>query len=76
MTRIFAIRTFLLGALMHRLQKAHSRKTRLKRGGDTEVLSLESVENTDDTIELPTIPPAAAAHFDRAWAQQLLKAKP
>jgi RNA polymerase sigma-70 factor (ECF subfamily) len=69
-----SFRTFLLGALMHRLQKAHSRKTRLKRGGDTEVLSLENVENTDDTIELPTIPPAAAAHFDRAWARQLLKA--
>lgn len=69
-----SFRTFLLGALMHRLQKVSSRKTRLKRGGDTEVLSLDNVDNADDRIDLPTIPPAAAAHFDRAWARQLLKA--
>src|SRR5688572_30479256 len=69
-----SFRTFLLGALMHRLQKAHSRDARLKRGGGAPVVSMEEVENELGAGDLPTVPPAAAAHFDRAWALQMLTA--
>lgn len=59
-------RTFLLGALTHRLQKAHARGTRLKRGGGAEVTSLDEFDNDED---LPQVPPTDSAYFDRAWAR-------
>lgn len=69
-----SFRTFLLGALAHRLQKTHARDTRLKRGGGEQIVSFDEVENESGEAELPTVAPAAAAHFDRAWALQVLAA--
>ena len=63
-------RTFLLGALTHRLQKAHARRARLKRGGGVEVASLDDIDQND--AELANVPPTDAAYFDRAWALGLL----
>ena len=65
-------RTFLLGALTHRLQKAHARGTRLKRGGGAEVGSLDEFEN--DEPDFPRVPPTDSAYFDRAWALRVLSA--
>lgn len=69
-----SFRTFLLGALVHRILKAHAHDARLKRGGGEQIVSLEEVENEPDSTDLPTIAPAAAAQFDRAWAVQVLAA--
>ena len=69
-----SFRTFLLGALAHRLKKAHSHDTRLKRGGGEQIISLEETENDNVANDLPSVPPAAAAHFDRTWALQILVA--
>jgi RNA polymerase sigma factor (sigma-70 family) len=65
-----SFRTFLLGALTHRLQKAHAHRGRLKRGGGAEVASLDDID--DSEAELPNVPPTDAAYFDRAWALGLL----
>jgi RNA polymerase sigma factor (sigma-70 family) len=65
-------RTFLLGALSHRLQKAHAHRARLKRGGGTEVTSLDEFENNEP--DLPRVPPTDSAYFDRAWALRVLSA--
>jgi DNA-directed RNA polymerase specialized sigma24 family protein len=69
-----SFRTFLLGALTHRLQKAHIHGARLKRGGGVAVVSLEAVESENAATEFPTVAPADAAHFDRAWGLRLLAA--
>jgi len=70
-----SFRTFLLGAVMHRLKKARTHQSRLKRGGGTAALSLEEWQENDADAPLPLqIPPADAAHFDRAWAVRLLDA--
>ncbi len=66
-------RTFLLGALTHRLAKAYAHQARLKRGGDSPPVSLE--ETSDGAVQrmmLPSVPPADAAHFDREWAVRVL----
>jgi RNA polymerase sigma-70 factor (ECF subfamily) len=70
-----SFRTFLLGALMHRLQKANSRKNRLKRGGGAAPASLDEMHG-DESHEpaLPHVPPADAAQFDRAWAVRVADA--
>jgi DNA-directed RNA polymerase specialized sigma24 family protein len=68
-------RTFLLGALTHRLAKARSRQTRLKRGGESAPISLEEAEAGDRAGPgLPSVAPAEAAHFDRAWAVRVVGA--
>ena len=69
-----SFRTFLLGALAHRLQKAHTRDSRLKRGGGEQIVSFDEVESESGDADLPTVPPDAAAHFDRAWALHVLTA--
>jgi DNA-directed RNA polymerase specialized sigma24 family protein len=70
-----SFRTFLLGALTHRLQKARSHQNRLKRGGGAALASLDEI-NGDENLELtlPHVPPADAAQFDRAWAVRVLDA--
>jgi RNA polymerase sigma-70 factor (ECF subfamily) len=65
-------RTFLLGALTHRLQKAHAHGTRLKRGGGVAVARLDEVAT--DEADLPQVPPTDSAYFDRAWALRVLSA--
>lgn len=70
-----SFRAFLLGALAHRLQKAHDRRLRLKRGGGATPESLDQLGEMDG--ESPAsflVPPADAAHFDRAWGVRLLEA--
>jgi RNA polymerase sigma factor (sigma-70 family) len=69
-----SFRTFLLGALANRLKKAHAHDTRLKRGGGEQIVSLDDAENDQLAVDLPTVPPAAAAHFDRTWALQVVAA--
>jgi RNA polymerase sigma-70 factor (ECF subfamily) len=69
-----SFRTFLLGALANRLKKAHTRDTRLKRGGGEQIVSLEGAEKESVADDLFTVPPVAVAHFDRAWALQVLAA--
>ena len=59
-----------VGALTHRLQKAHAHRARLKRGGGVEVASLDDIDQND--AELANVPPTDAAYFDRAWALGLL----
>lgn len=70
-----SFRTFLLGALTHRLQKARSHQNRLKRGGGAALASLDEI-NSDETHELALhhVQPADAAQFDRAWAVRVLDA--
>lgn len=70
-----SFRTFLLGALTHRLQKARSHQARLKRGGGIAPASLDEL-NGDENHEptLPHVLPADATQFDRAWAVRLLDA--
>lgn len=70
-----SFRAFLLGALSHRLQKAHDRRLRLKRGGGTTPESLDELGDMDG--QSPSsflVAPADAAHFDRAWGVRLLEA--
>jgi DNA-directed RNA polymerase specialized sigma24 family protein len=69
-----SFRTFLLGALAHRLLKAHAHGMRLKRGGGAPVVSLEEAESDGSSPGLPSVPPADAAYFDRTWALQVLTA--
>lgn len=70
-----SFRTFLLGAVMHRLQKARIHQCRLKRGGGAPSVSFEEWRENDAEAPLPfQIPPADAAYFDRAWAVRLLDA--
>ncbi len=66
-------RTFLLGALTHRLAKARAHQMRLKRGGETPPISLEEAsDGAGDGMALPSVLPAEAAHFDREWAIRVL----
>jgi RNA polymerase sigma factor (sigma-70 family) len=65
-------RTFLLGALTNRLQKARAHRNRLKRGGGAEVTSLDEFENNEP--DFPRVPPTDSAYFDRAWALRVLSA--
>lgn len=67
-----SFRTFLLGALAHRLQKAHAHRTRLKRGGGDQPASLDEVVENDGDSNLPSVPPVDAAYFDRTWAHRVL----
>lgn len=68
-------RTFLLGALAHRLAKARAHQTRLKRGGDSPAISLEETGGGEGGgAVLPSVPPVEAAHFDREWALRVLGA--
>jgi DNA-directed RNA polymerase specialized sigma24 family protein len=70
-----SFRTFLLGALSHRLQKAHVREGRLKRGGGAVQVNLEDAERDEsESAEFPVVPPMDAAHFDRAWAVRMVTA--
>jgi len=66
-------RTFLLGALVHRLAKARAHRDRLKRGGGTEIVGFEeSAGPRDGEAGMPTVAPAEAEHFDREWALEIL----
>lgn len=68
-------RTFLLGALTHRLQKARLHQMRLKRGGGNVPVSLdETGEDGDHDSALPHVPSADAVQFDRAWAVRVTDA--
>ena len=68
-------RTFLLGALAHRLAKARAHQTRLKRGGGAEAISLDEASGAlGDGEALPAVAPAEAAYFDREWAISVLGA--
>jgi DNA-directed RNA polymerase specialized sigma24 family protein len=70
-----SFRSFLLGALTHRLQKAQARQQRIKRGGGVAALSLDELStNGAEGDAGAQIPPADAAHFDRAWALRVLEA--
>lgn len=69
-----SFRTFLLGALTHRLQKARAYNTRAKRGGGAVPLSLEEMaENGDPRQPAQPAAPMDAVQFDRAWAVQVLE---
>lgn len=68
-------RTFLLGALVHRLAKSRAHGGRLKRGGGAEMVGLDDAAGegyADGTM--PSVAPAEAAHFDREWALGVLSA--
>lgn len=66
-----SFRTFLLGALTHRLQKARDRSGRQKRGGGAVPLTLDELEvNGGDAAR---VPPADALQFDRVWAVEVLE---
>jgi RNA polymerase sigma-70 factor (ECF subfamily) len=68
-----SFRTFLLGALIHTLQKARLRHARLKRGGGATPLSLD--EMSSDESQEPSMPEVSAVdvfQFDRAWAVRVL----
>jgi DNA-directed RNA polymerase specialized sigma24 family protein len=67
-------RTFLLGALAHRLAKARAHEQRLKRGGGVSAISLDDTADGGEGAGVPSVPPADAAHFDRAWAIRVLGA--
>ncbi|MEO5959453.1 MAG: sigma-70 family RNA polymerase sigma factor [Opitutaceae bacterium] len=68
-------RTFLLGALTHRLAKARLHQTRLKRGGDSPAISLEETDAGKEAgAALASVPPTEVAHFDREWAIRVLGA--
>ncbi len=70
-----SFRTFLLGALTHRLQKARAHQARLKRGGGAAPVSLDEFEeNENEGLPLLQVPPADAVQFDRAWAVRVLDA--
>jgi RNA polymerase sigma-70 factor (ECF subfamily) len=70
-----SFRTFLLGALTHRLQKARLHQNRLKRGGGSIPVCLDAANAANDhESTLPHVPPADAAQFDRAWAVRVLDA--
>src|SRR5262245_7069140 len=70
-----SFRTFLLGALTHRLQKARAHQARLKRGGGAVPLSLDQKESDEqEGVALPPVPPEDVTHFDRAWAVRVLDA--
>lgn len=68
-------RTFLLGALSHRLAKARAHRDRLKRGGGAEIVSFDDVKSDgSEDGAMPTVPPTEAVHFDREWALGILAA--
>jgi RNA polymerase sigma factor (sigma-70 family) len=68
-------RTFLLGALSHRLAKARAHQQRLKRGGGAEIVSLDDASAAaGEEGALPAVAPAEVAHFDREWAVGVLGA--
>jgi DNA-directed RNA polymerase specialized sigma24 family protein len=68
-------RTFLLGALVHRLAKAHAHDGRLKRGGGTEIVGIDDVTAASASeADMPTVAPAEAELFDREWALGILAA--
>lgn len=70
-----SFRSFLLGALTHRLQKAHAHQTRLKRGGNAVLASLDELDETEDTVPASIqVPAVDAVQFDRAWAVRVLDA--
>ncbi len=70
-----SFRTFLLGALTHRLHKARSHQMRLKRGGGNVPVSLDELEEQKgEGIPSPQVPAVDAAQFDRAWAVRVLDA--
>jgi RNA polymerase sigma-70 factor (ECF subfamily) len=66
-------RAFLLGALTHHLTDVERARRRQKRGGGAVPLSLD-VEQADDALKMPHLPPADETRFDRAWAMGLLEA--
>ncbi len=68
-------RTFLLGALAHRLAKSRAHGDRLKRGGGTQIVGLDDAASARDGDDaMPAVAPAEAAHFDREWALGMLGA--
>lgn len=70
-----SFRTFLLGALAHRLQKARLHQARLKRGGGVAPASLDQIQSPyGEEASVPPVPPADAVQFDRAWAVRVLDA--
>lgn len=60
-------RSYLLGAVKHFLAQEHAKRTRQRRGGGSEAVVLEDVE---DSLPNASLSPEAA--FDRHWANALL----
>lgn len=68
-------RTFLLGALSHRLAKARAHQQRRKRGGGAAIVSLDDARTAaGEEGGLPAVAPAEVTHFDREWAVGVLSA--
>lgn len=66
-------RAFLLGALKHYLANEHDRNKRLKRGGDSTILSLDW-ELADQRYQIePADYSSPDRLYDRAWALALLE---
>lgn len=68
-----SFRTFLLGALTHRLQKAQAHQMRLKRGGANLTLSLDEImegENVNGNV--PSVTPSEVLQFDYGWAVHIV----
>lgn len=63
-------RSFLLGALIRFLARAHQRRSTQKRGGGEVTVNLDALAGLDNE---PTIPPADLRAYDRDWAVHLLE---
>lgn len=65
------LRSFLLGAFQNQLSEIHRDKTRLKRGGGTQVVSLYDAEAA---LQMQPVDGESPDHaFDRRWAYSLLE---
>ena len=72
-----SFRSFLLGAVVHHIDKTRRRQMAQKRGGGAIAVALnEGGEPEEDGVltESPSPDPAGAMHFDRAWAVAVLTA--
>jgi RNA polymerase sigma factor (sigma-70 family) len=63
-------RSFLLGALIRFLARAHDRRSTQKRGGGETPVPLDALTGFDTE---PAIPPADVQAYDRDWAVHLLE---
>jgi RNA polymerase sigma-70 factor (ECF subfamily) len=67
-------RSYLLGALKHFLAEIRRRDSRLKRGGDAVIESIDASDDTSPGLELAdasgTVPDS---YFDRQWALALVE---
>jgi RNA polymerase sigma factor (sigma-70 family) len=63
-------RSYLLTALQHYLVNLHEHDSALKRGGQGQVVSLETIDVERD---LPSVPTDPARAFDREWALSVME---